>query len=82
MDNKIVVKVNMFAIKQTIYPPDGKIYSASLKEIPRIVCDLCYSMDIYNVEIKGRTFAYRLSKEIYAKEISNYQSNKIRVKGV
>lgn len=82
MDNKIVVKVNMFAIKQTIYAPDGKIYSASLKEIPGVVCDLCHSIDIYDVEIKGRTFAYKLSKEIYAKEISNYQSNKIRVKGV
>lgn len=82
MDNKIVVKVNMFALKQTIYTPDGKVYSASMKEVADKVCDLCHGMDIYEVVIKGKSFAYKLSKEIYAKEISKYQSNKIRVKGV
>ena len=82
MINKIVVKINMFAFKQTIYTPDGKIYSASMKEIADKVCDLCHQMDIYEVEIKGKSFAYKLSKEIYAKELSKYQNNKIRVKGV
>ena len=82
MDNKIVVKINMFALKQTIYTPDGKIYSASMNEVADKVCDLCHKMDIYEVEIKGKSFAYKLSKEIYAKEISKYQNNKIRIKGV
>ena len=82
MDSKIIVKVNMFALKQTIYTPDGKIYSASMKEIAEKVCELCHQMDVYQVEIKGKTFDYKISKEIYAKEMSKYRSNKIRVKGV
>ena len=82
MDSKIIVKVNMFALKQTIYTPDGKVYSASMKEIADKVCELCHQMDVYQVEIKGKTFAYKISKEIYAKEMTKYKSNKIRVKGV
>ena len=79
--DKIVVKINLFAMKQTIYTPAG-IYSASMKEIADKVCELCYGLDVYEVEIRGKSFAYKISKEIYAKEISKYQSNKIRIKGV
>ena len=58
MDNKIVIKINMFALKQTIYTPDGKIYSASMKEIADKVCDLCHKMDIYEVPIEEITNQY------------------------
>lgn len=82
MDNKIVIKVNMFAMKQSIYTPDGKVYSVSMKEIADKVCNLCHSMDIYQIDIVGKPFVYKLSKEIYAKEMAKYGKNTIRIKGV
>lgn len=83
MDNKIIVKINMFDMDQSIYLPTGEAKISSLKNLPHIIPDLCYEYNIYDVELHGvNSFTYKLAQEIQEKELTHYNENKIKIKGV